>query len=509
MNRLLTPAQMSEAEEISVKLGVSLWELMSHAGQRLAEIADEKAKRLGAKNILLLCGAGNNGGDGFVCADYLAKCGYTVTAALMCGEPKTELARMAYSLINTEKINITAAAEKLSSINPDIIIDCIFGTGFHGEFRDNGHILKTLKAISETDAYIIACDMPSGVDALRGTAANGTLCCDMTVTFHAEKIGMAISPAKEYCGDIHVADIGIPDGWQDMLTDRLYAEEANRDYLHTLMPERSEYSHKGTFGKLLLICGCESYVGAAGISSRAALHTGCGITNLASVRFVVGCIAGTAPECVYTMLSADDRGYINEREIPRLVELANKHDAVVLGCGIGQSDGTQKLVEEMIKNVEKLLLIDADGINQLAKNIDVLRDKKCEIVLTPHIGELARLCGKDISSVKSDRLNICRSLAEKYGIILHSKDVTSMTVTANSAVLTSFGCSALAKGGSGDMLAGIIGSLMAQGTPPDKACLLGGYIMGRTSEILCERCSPAAVTASDIIGEFKTSLTKL
>lgn len=509
MDRILTPNQMKQAESASEKLGVSLWQLMLNAGTALAEFVIKKAQEIGAESCAILCGTGNNGGDGLVCANHLARRGFKTEIFFYSGMPKTELAKKAYSQLSGEVKQTFLDENKFDSadIAADIIVDCIFGTGFHGEFR--GEPCGYPAVLNRSNAYKIACDMPSGIDSERGTAAKGTLQCDATLTFHCAKFGMLLSPARKLCGEIAVADIGIPDGWEDYLDDKTLTYEMKADELSRIMPIRPEYSHKGTFGKLLLVCGCESYIGAAAICSRAALHTGCGIVNLAAPKAVIAAIAGHAPECVYTPLPADSDGFISADAIPKLIELADSHDAVAVGCGLGQTEGTKKLVEELIKNVRKPLLIDADGINQLAKNIDVLKDKNPEIVLTPHIGELARLSGVSVSEAVAQRYSLCRALTDKYGITLHSKDATSLTFSEKLMRITNFGCSALAKGGSGDMLAGIIGSLLAQGQEPDRACVLADYIMGRTAEILCESCSPAALTATDIISAFKTTLTML
>lgn len=499
MNRLLTPKQMADAEQASVQLGVSLWELMQNAGAALARHIITCARELGAESVLILCGSGNNGGDGLVCAGILAEHGLDTSVYLL-NEPKTELAKKAFGLIGKAKI-----VKELPFV--DIMVDCLFGTGFHGQLSDEAATL--LKRAEHLSHYTIACDMPSGVNCLTGQTSDGTLHYDETVTFHCTKIGMLIKPALYHCGKITVADINIPDGWEDFLDDKTYSCSMAETDIHKLMPSRPEHSHKGTFGKLLLICGCEHYIGAAAIASRAALRTGCGIVCLAAPQKVIQAIAGGAPECVYCPMPSDENGFISEAAIPELLELADNCSAVAVGCGLGLSDGTEKIVSALIKNVEKPLIIDADGINLLARNIDVLRDKNHDLILTPHFGELARLAKLNISETAARRYDICRELADKYSVTLHSKDSTTVTFADGNAYLTNFGCSALAKGGSGDMLCGVIGSMLAQGVNPAEACMLGSYIMGRTAEILSENNSPAALTASDIIAEFRRTLMVL
>ena len=509
MQKILTPYQMRQAEAYAEKQGVSLWDLMLGAGAQLADIVFVRAKQLGAKSVLILCGRGNNGGDGYVCAARLAAAdtGLDIAVCKLAGDPKTDLSKKAYELAKKDKsVDIyNELSEK--PIKAEIIVDCVFGTGFHGEIDKPRR--REFEMISAVKAYKIACDLPSGVDSLRGTAAEGTCVFDETVTFHAPKLGMVLKPARAFCGKVTVCDIGIPGSGIELSEDKTVIREAESDDLHKLLPTRPDYSNKGTFGRLLIIAGSENYIGAAAVCSRAALRTGCGIVNLAAPISVIQAIAGGAPECVYTPLPRGDDGCIGKGALPILAELIKTHDAIVVGCGLGQTEGTKKLIKGLIKKSEKPLVIDADGINLLAKNIDVLREKNCEMILTPHIGELGRLAGISAKEALASRYDICRWFTDSYGVTLHSKDSTTMTFSGSEAWVTNYGCSALAKGGSGDMLTGIIGSMLAQGAAPAEACMLGSYIMGRTAEMLCEGCSPAAITASDIIAEFKHSLTVL
>lgn len=502
MSRLLTPRQMALTEAASEQRGTSLWTLMLNAGNELASVIKNRAEEFGAKRVLVLCGKGNNGGDGFVAAAKIKGGKIDIKVKLMCGEPESELAKRSRTLLAEEDF-----IDDVEAFAPEMIIDCIFGTGFHGEF--DKELADALYSISLIKAYRIACDMPSGVNCCNGKAAAETLICDETVTFHSAKLGMAMRPAKHFCGRIITADIGIPDGWAADIEDDTVINSVDCDLMHQIMPRRSDISHKGSYGRLLMICGSEGYVGAAAIASRAALHSGCGIVQLAAPRFVVQSIAGIAPECVYTPLPADELGCINEQAIPQLLEYAENADAVLIGCGLGKTAGTAKLVEKFVKNCKCTLIIDADGINVLAEHIDVLREKSCEVILTPHVAELARLCKIDVSEASERRYRHARELSREYGIVVHAKDTTSITIDGKKAFVTDFGNSALSKGGSGDMLAGLIGSMLAQGIKPRNACMLADYIMGRTAEMLCEKYSPMAVTASDIIAAFKETLTVL
>ncbi len=502
MARLLTPEQMMQTERTSEQLGTPLWTLMLNAGGALASMIKSRAAERRAKKVLFLCGKGNNGGDGLVAAAKLKGGDLKVKVKLMCGQPGSELAKRAYALLDSKDF-----IDDVSGFQPDIIVDCIFGTGFKGEFSEE--LAAELYEISLIPAYRIACDMPSGINCCNGVTAVETLFCDETLTMHAPKLGMYLRPAKSFCGKISVADIAIPNNWAAQLDDDTIIETADADLIKKYFPHRNEVEHKNRFGRLLMICGSEGYVGAAAIATRAALRSGCGIVQLAAPKFVIQCISGTAPECVYTPVPSDESGCISEEAIPRLLELIQNADAVVIGCGLGCTEGTMKIVEEVVRNCKVPLVIDADGINQLAKHIDVMREKQCEIILTPHIAELARLSGTDNNDAKQRRYRLSRELCFKYGVTVHAKDATSITIRDRLAYVTDFGCSALAKGGSGDMLAGLIGSMLAQGVKPRMACMLGDYIMGRTAEILSDTYSPAAITASDIIEAFKDTLITL
>lgn len=497
MERVLTPAQMSDAEKASEKLGVSLGQLMDNAGTALAWHTALAAREIGAESVMLLCGSGNNGGDGFVCARILNEKGFDVSVKMLCGMPKTPLAKDRFERM-TESCGEGIVDDERQSA--DILIDCVFGTGFHGQLPEN--IINEFDNAQRGAKLIIACDMPSGIDCMSGLVSNGTLKCGMTVTFHAQKLGMALKPAKGFCGRVITCDIGIPDGWQQLLSDPAEIYSVKEGDIP--LPERADHSHKGTFGTALIAAGSRQYIGAAVICSRAALRSGCGIVRLAAPEIAVTAAAVTSPECVYDILSDDDK-----ESCARLAELAGKASAALIGCGLGCTDRTKLMLESMIKNTKNTLVIDADGINCLAEHIDMLKDKNSEIVLTPHIGELARLCGCTVQQAVSGRYALCRGLCEKYGVIVHSKDSTSMTFYSDKVYITDFGNSALAKGGSGDMLAGVIVSLAAQGVLPAEACLLADMIVGISAKRLSRRFSPAYITAADIIAAFGETLAQL
>ena len=496
---ILTPEQMREAEQASVKLGVSLAQLMENAGEKLGREVLCAAQEKMSRRIIILAGSGNNGGDGFVCANFLAESGVMPTVILVCGQPKTELAKAVFDRLHKSIQVIDSASEEYEAriLDAEIIVDCVFGTGFHGGFRGNAS--SVFDIVNASKAYKIACDIPSGANSLNGLVSEGTPVCNKTVTFHCTKTGMLLSPAKDYCGEVTVSDIGIPDGWEKYID--YSVEKPEEERIKELLPKRTRNSHKGTYGKLMLVCGCENYMGAAAISGNSALRSGVGITNLCTPKTVARALVSAMPECVFTGLECDEKGFITEGNIDLLIGQSKAASAIVIGCGLGVTEGTKKVVYQLIKNAKCPVIVDADGINCLSEHIDVLEEKQSEIILTPHPAELARLCSVSVSDIVADRLGYAMSLAKKYGVTVHAKGTQTITVSSDlSCYITDFGNSALAKGGSGDMLAGLIGSFTAQGVKPESACILASCLMGRSAEYLSESLSERGILARDIMG---------
>ena len=512
-NRVLSTAQMTYCEHKSDELGVSLKELMDNAASALSAHIEAICKEKKLSKILILTGKGNNGGDGLVAANLLAERGFDVQIMLCCGEPTTDLARAARERLKDDIVvyEYNDSAEMKAIITQaEVLVDCIFGTGFKGEIRKNMNILFEILNLSS--AYKIACDIPSGANAQSGQASTLTFPADMTVTFHAKKIGMTISPAKEMCGKIFVEDIKIPNEvYDDMPAELSDIITENADLPPAkLLPARPSYGHKGTFGKLVSVCGSGSYIGAAVISAHSALRTGVGIVNLCTAPEVISAAACTIPECTFSAMKCDESGFLTGENADTILEKLSGAQCLLLGCGLGHTAETEKLVKELVEKSPVPIVLDADGINSLCPNIDVLLKKKSTVILTPHPAELARLCGVPTAEIMSDRLKYASEFSKKYGVIVAAKGAQTLVCSGGRVMINSTGCTALAKGGSGDMLAGIISSLTAQSpeTPADNAWL-GCYIMGKTAEMLSEENSERGILATDIIKALPKFLKKL
>lgn len=497
MSKILTTEQMSLAEKSSEKFGVSLSELMDNAALCLSNAITKTAYKSSLKNILILVGSGNNGGDGLVCANTLISNSLNVKIVLAQGEPRTELAKTAFSNLskNADIIPINDAETQIEWA--DIIVDAVFGTGFHGNLPDE--IASLFRKVNESGSIKIACDLPSGVNAKNGFVSEGTIKCDFTVCFHALKLGLLLSPAKEYCGEIEICDIKIPEQAEESFEFEI--NKLDKSLVKKLLPPRPDNAHKGTFGKLLCVCGCSDYRGAAAISTMSALRTGVGLVNLCSVEDVISSLSSAIYEATYTKLNHDEHGFISCDNTDKIIELSKTSNAILLGCGLGKSPHTISLVKEIIEQAEIPIIIDADGINCLCENINVLKNTKAKIILTPHPAEFSRLLGIPVSEFLENRFDLVKEFCSEYNVTVLSKSTQSIVVSNNcrKVYLSDVGNSALSKGGSGDLLAGIVASLTAQGTDSVSACAIGQFILGRSAEILTEKMSKRSVIARDIL----------
>lgn len=502
--RILTKSQMIEAEKQSPDYGVSLAQLMDNAGYGLFEVIKEYAYKNHKTDCLLIIGSGNNGGDGLVAANHLKNAGISPTV-LLTSDIKTELAKNAFLRLDHDVRVLHLTDKDISDavLKSSIIVDCVFGTGFHGEFNDDIKNLFTI--VSQASAYKIACDLPSGVNCENGFVAEGTVKYDKTVCFHAVKLGCLLSPAKEYCGEIEVREIGVPNGILPLFETIAF----DRDAAHAALPPRPDNAHKGTFGRLTIIAGSEKYPGAACLCTRAALRSGVGIVNVATIEQNAVHMAPVIPEATYHSLKASRDGSISSKNIPELLKEADNSDAVLIGCGLSKTPDTIEIVSELVKSSKGTLIIDADGINCLCENIDVLKNTKATVILTPHPGELSRLVNKSLGTTLETRINSVIDFCTEYGVTVISKSRESFVFDGKKAYLICSGNSALSKGGSGDMLAGIIASLSAQGICPTDACALGSFILGSCAEELSKTMSRRAIIASDIINALPGVLFSL
>ncbi|MBD5138326.1 MAG: NAD(P)H-hydrate dehydratase [Ruminococcus sp.] len=497
-----TPKQMKTIEANSEKDGLSCRELMERAGDAIAmQICSIGLELSLSSGTVFICGSGNNAGDAFVAARLLAQIGFPVTIVLVCGDPSTEMAMAEYCELseygNVEVLNAEDNSKKLKKIMSEaaVIVDAVYGTGFHGFLPKK---VKDCLAMAERSSAIkIAADMPSGGDSLNGTVAEGAIKADFTLAFGYKKIGMLIQPLSDYCGEIITSDIGLTEKCLDGIEylPELLEDEAASE----LIPKRKKNSYKGDFGKLLNVSGCAEMSGAAFLSTKAALRSGVGLVTLASVGKVIDRIGSAIPEATYLPLTAGNNGEISEKNADKILERCANKTALLIGCGLSATKDTKALVQKLVKEAACPIILDADGINCIADNIDIIRNAKAEVIVTPHTGELARLSGITVSEAASDRLTAAVNISRDSGAVVVAKGVPNFVAGEGRAYIIPAGNPGLSRGGSGDVLAGIIAAFRAQGLSAVDSAALGVLIHGEAADIAAEELSETGMLPSDVI----------
>lgn len=499
---LPNPAQMKAAEKAAVKRGTTYLELMERAGAAAAKTAAGIYSRMGGR-VIILCGKGNNGGDGFAAARFLAAEDIPVTVVLLYAEVKDGPAAEEYRRLAEcgNKARIIHAED----ITPDllaehtVLLDAVFGTGFHGEPDVN--TANIFDMANTADLVRVSIDIPSGLNAADGTASEHTIVCSETVTFGAPKIGMATKTGRFLCGKIVTADIGI--------TEECFAEVPNVPVLLTDetaaegVPRRHEQAHKGNFGKLLIIGGSDNMSGAAALNVKAALRSGAGIVSLASAPRVIDRVGAGLYECTFCELKTCD-GVISAESIPKIAAALDKCTTAAIGSGLSVTEDTKRIVKYVVeycgeKNIP--LIIDADGLNCIAGSIDIIRKANCRAVLTPHIGELSRLFGVSTSEAAANRLEYAVRLAAETGAVAVAKGVPTLITDGKRTAASFTGNPGLSRGGSGDVLTGVISGLCCAASGED--CSLwtvvcsAVYCFGLAADIAAEKSSEQGMLPSD------------
>ncbi len=491
MNFLVNTAQMKAAEKLCDEKYISFSKMMENAGNAVAErILSLHKPRLAA----ILCGAGNNGGDGFVIAARLLENGFKVRVILVNGEPKTDCAREYFEKPPKEIIHNFAENEKECVTyvqNAEIVVECVFGTGFHGALPESAAMLFDA---ANRRPVRYAVDVPGGVNS--DTGEFDARCFRPTRTFMlaAMKKCVLVPDCRDILGEPEILDIGIPGGCFVNDFTAMTLGSGCRECL----PRRAPASHKGTFGRLLNIAGSLRYSGAAVMSTRAALRTGAGLTTLAAPVSAVKAVCGAIPESTFLPLPETADGFVREAE-PLLVEILPQMNAVMLGCGLGNSENTRKITEFVIRYAGCPIIIDADGINSISQNINVLKERTGATIITPHPMEFSRISGLSVGEIGRDRIGAAVDLSREYGVIVVLKGANTVVTDGDHVFVNTSGNPALAKGGSGDVLCGMIGGLLAQGADPIGAAANAVYCHGYAAELVSNDIPQACVLASDII----------
>lgn len=521
--KIVTVAEMRQLEAEANDAGVPYAQMMELAGTAVAEAIKERPN-LAQATILILIGKGNNGGDGLVTARVLHDAGATVK--VYCLQPPDEadskvvaLRERAVFLVDAEN-DLQSRVLKHLTNSATIIVDAIFGTGVRLPLAGKAaQVLGLVKRQLEANAaegkphpYIVAVDVPSGVDSDTGAVDANTLPADLTVTFGLPKVGHYLFPAAESVGQLRIAPIGWPESLPSLA--QINLELADQERVKAALPKRDRDSHKYDYGRLIVVAGSKNYVGAAYLVGAAAARSGVGLITLAVPAPVQSMLAPQLVEATWLPL-ADQDGSISKEAAPQIEKALGKASALALGPGLGLAETTQDFLADLLKVARaadvKKMLVDADGLRLLAK-LDKWPEQLPPLsVLTPHPGEMQALIGLDTKTIQADRLNIARKYAKDWGhVVLLKGAYTVIAAPDGQAVIEPFATPALAKAGSGDVLSGIIGSLLAQGMAPFEAAVAGAFIHGRAGEtVASELGTTVSITARDYVGALAKVFAQL
>ncbi|HHX94919.1 MAG TPA: NAD(P)H-hydrate dehydratase [Clostridia bacterium] len=513
--KLVTVEEMRSLDTAaSSEYGIPSLILMENAGRAVAEKAVEYfGGCVDSRRILIFSGKGNNGGDGFVAARHLANKGADVKVFLL--YPREEI--LGDALVNLEileKLGVVISPVgprdiqrvKIALIYADLVIDAIFGTGFKGKAK--GTPASVIGAINESSTSVIAVDLPSGLEADSGQVKGPCIRASFTCTSGLPKPGLYLYPGVEYCGEIEVANISLPAGliekgnFQFSLVDR----EMCSQYL----PPRQWNSHKGAFGHVFVAGGSVGMTGAVALASEAALKSGAGLVTACVPGSLNSILENKLTEVMSIPLPETENRVLNTEAAAVLLRKVKKNDVVAVGPGLSTCPGTDGFVKELLLRCPCPIVIDADGLNIISGNPDMLLDLKVPAVLTPHPGEMARLLGCSAQEVQQDRVNIARQFARQYGVVVVLKGANTITaVPDNSVFINTTGNPGLATAGSGDVLTGLIASLLVQGLPTEYAAAVGTYIHGLTADDLLPTYGERGITAGDVAFNLPRTIMRL
>ena len=497
-------------EEIGIP-GIVLMESAATAVFRSIQRNFPECRRVG-----IIIGKGNNGGDGLALARQLTHAGFTVQVVLVSsaerftGDALTNLQvvqRLGFPIMEVlSEADLKSLAKEIGSC--DLIVDAIFGTGLRGVIE--GHIKVVIDWLNSAKCPVMAIDLPSGLNADTGVVEGACIRADRTVTLGLPKRGILLYPGAQVVGELEIADIGFP---QSVIESQGIRVNLTQPYqAANWIPPRPTYSHKGTYGRVFVLAGSTGMTGAAALASQAALRAGAGLVTLGIPKSLNSILEVKLSEVMTIPLPATTEGSLALTAKPQILEFIKRTASILaIGPGLSQHPESVNLIQSLVRETDHPTVIDADGLNALAegqkdrspscsKVKDLLSSLPSQTILTPHPGEMARLTGLSVPDIERDRIGVAQEFAQEHGVTLILKGVPTVIAFDTGEVwINSTGNPAMATGGMGDVLTGLIAGLMAQGVPISEAGVLGVYLHGLAGDISAEVIGMHGLIAGDVL----------
>ncbi|HEY7497946.1 MAG TPA: NAD(P)H-hydrate dehydratase [Vicinamibacterales bacterium] len=513
--RVLNTEQMRDADRRTIdEIGIPAIVLMENAGRQAVAAMEAAFEDLSSSRVGVICGRGNNGGDGFVVARTLVQRGVDTAVFLLGsvaevrGEARTNLEIL--GRIGMTVVEITNAQEwelHFSELSEcQLVVDAILGTGFRGKL--NGFLETVVADLNALGVPIIAIDLPTGVSADSPFVEGPAVEASMTVTLAAPKIPLVFPPADTHAGDLVIADIGIPLPLIDELEGQ-HLELLTRDEMREIVPTRTPDSHKGDFGRVLIVAGSTGRTGAAHLSALGALRSGAGLVTVATPRSCLPIVASMGPEYMTEPLEETASGTVDFAAIDRVLDL--NADVIAVGPGLGQSPGTAAFVHALVERSGVPLVLDADALNAFAGDPDRLVGREeVAVIITPHPGEMARLLNTSIEAVQQDRLRHAREFARSHRVHVILKGHRTIVAAPDGRTFVNLtGNPGMATGGTGDLLTGMLAAWFAQLLDAEAACKLAVYLHGTAGDLAEADEGDVALVAGDLAARLGDAVLEL
>ena len=502
---LVTAGEMQQMDRQTIEsFGIPGRVLMENAGLGATRVLLDQFDDIINKNVGVIAGRGNNGGDGFVIARYLAQKGSDVNVYLLAestgvkGDAAANLKLLTHLNIPVVEMpdEQSFLVHKAGMLHQEIWIDALLGTGLKSDVK--GYFKKIIEFINAIGKPVFSIDIPSGLNSDTGQICGACIRAQATATFAFAKTGHILFPGAEHTGYLEIIDIGIP----DHIAKKVGSKQ------HLLTPEmvtaafkpRPSDAHKGTTGHILVVSGSPGKTGAAAMTAMSAMRAGAGLVTLAIPESLNPVLETQVLEAMTYPLPETENGIIGESSLNKIMDLISGKKCLAIGPGLGKAAETKKLVHRIIKENPVTIVIDADGLNNLVGSTEILKKAKAPVIITPHPGEMARLMDSTAGSIQKDRINCAREFAQEFNVHVVLKGARTIIAHPDGNIfINPTGNPGMASGGMGDILTGIIAGLVAQGYSPESATHVGVYLHGAAADTLAKEIGPFGYLATEVI----------